>query len=95
MQKIIVTLVAIIVFLGAGTTAEAAKPTNWRYTEITYEVHENETLEDIAKVYIAKNTYAERELKEFMSGIVEMNDWLLERDVHAGDKLRIAYWEKI
>ena len=39
-----------------------------------------------------KNTYGPRELKEFKSGIVQLNDWLLTRDLQAGDKVKVNYW---
>ena len=41
-----------------------------------------------------KNTYGPRELREFIEGIRELNEWLLQRDIAAGDTLRINYWEK-
>ena len=44
---------------------------------------------------MAKNTYGPRELKEFKSGIVQLNTWLLSRDVQAGDKVKVNYWVRI
>ena len=50
-------------------------------------------LAEIAKP-MAKNDYGPREIREFTSGIKELNDWLLQRDIKAGDELHINYWVK-
>ena len=57
-----------------------------------YTVQAGDSLESIAQAYMAKNTYGPRELKEFKSGIVQLNDWLLTRDLQAGDKVKVNYW---
>ena len=58
----------------------------------SYVVQAGENLETITVSYMEKNTYGLREFKEFQSGIIEINPWLLEREIQAGDVLNINYW---
>lgn len=93
MKKALITMMAVL-FLGLmGTNAEAAGQ-NWNLVEDSYMVQQGDTLEGIAEKYMKKNTYGPRELREFVAGIKELNDWLLTREAKPGDTLRINYWEK-
>lgn len=87
-RSIILTAVAIFVL----TTNCFAS--SYELVEAVHITAVNESLDDIAKIYMQKNTYAEREFKEFRSGIIELNPWLLDRGLKAGDELRINYWTK-
>ena len=64
------------------------------YVRELYQVEENDTLNSIVLMYMKKNTYGEREVNEFTYGIIELNSWLLDRDLKTGDILDIRYWKK-
>lgn len=59
-----------------------------------YVAQTGDSLDSITVAYMSKNTYGSREFKEFRAGIMELNPWLLKRDVHEGDVIRINYWVK-
>lgn len=83
------TLIAVSI---AGVTY-ATEP-DWKLIEAEYTVQQSDTLDSIALDFIEKNTYGKRELNEFKSGIIELNPWLLERELKCGDVLHINYWIK-
>lgn len=64
----------------------------------TYVVKAGDTLEYIAEIYIPKNTYSEREQKEFIGGIIELNiekyPEIRYSRIYVGDELKINYWVK-
>lgn len=61
--------------------------------EEIYTVKYGDTLSEIAEVYIQKNTGGERDLEEFMQGIVEHNPVLWNnKTIHPGQELKITYW---
>lgn len=67
--------------------------------EDTYTVKQDDTLWSIASIYIDKNTHGPRDIREFMSGIAELNyDRIFKgREpalIYPGDELRINYWVK-
>lgn len=64
--------------------------------ETVYTVQPGDTLWDISEEYMQKNTGGRRYILEFMSGIRELNPWLLEThdQIQPGDKLTITYWVK-
>lgn len=66
-----------------------------RYEEL-YTVQDGDTLLGIASKYIAKNTYAPRELHEFAEGIREANprSFVIGNYVKVGEVLVIRYWER-
>ena len=65
-----------------------------RMVEEIYVVEPGDTLWSIGEEYREKNTGGRRYLPEFISGIRELNPWLLEThdQIQPGDKLRINYW---
>jgi nucleoid-associated protein YgaU len=64
--------------------------------ETVYTVQPGDTLWDISEEYMQKNTGGRRYILEFMSGIRELNPWLLEThdQIQPGDRLTITYWVK-
>jgi hypothetical protein len=66
---------------------------SWTLVEDTYTVKAGDTLTTIAQQYIKKNTYGQRNVEEFIEGIMELNN-MTATDIHVGDKLRINYWVK-
>lgn len=63
---------------------------NWVLIQDIHQVMEGETLDSITRDYMKKNTYGDREFKEFREGIIELNN--LHGEVVPGQKLRINYW---
>lgn len=87
MKKVFFLLAAMMIMISATCLASP-----YRLVEAEYTVQAGDSLESIAQAYMEKNTYGPRELKEFKSGIVQLNDWLLTRDLQAGDKVKVNYW---
>ena len=98
--KIFVSFITVMLFwvglVSAGHTVkkEEAFIQNYVYVKEIYEVSKNETLDTITDKFIKKNTYGPREHREFRQGIIELNTWLLERELKAKDRLEIRYWRK-
>ena len=90
MVKFIVTLVAVLM-MGLASTCMAA---GYQLMQDKYTAENGDSLDSITIKYISKNTYGVREFKEFKSGIIELNPWLLEREVKPGDIIYINYWIK-
>lgn len=68
-----------------------------KLVEDTYTVKEGDTLWSISAKYMEKNTYGPRDIREFMSGIVELNyDQVFKRRepalIYPGEELKISYW---
>lgn len=57
-----------------------------------YTVQENDTLDSIAREFITKNTYGQREIREFTAGIRELNNILPGDEVNQGQIIKISYW---
>ena len=87
MKKVFFLLAAMMIMISATCLASP-----YQLVEAEYTVQAGDSLESIAQAYMAKNTYGPRELKEFKSGIVQLNDWLLTRDLQAGDNVKVNYW---
>ena len=87
MKKVFLLLTAMMIMISSTCLASS-----YQLVEAEYTVQAGDSLESIAQAYMAKNTYGPRELKEFKSGIVQLNTWLLSRDVQAGDKVKVNYW---
>ena len=64
----------------------------YKLVEAEYTVQTGVSLDTTAEAYMEKKTYGPRELREFKSGIVQLNEWLIGRDVQAGDIIKINYW---
>lgn len=62
--------------------------------EDTCTVRPGDTVWDIACMYVERNTGGPRDVREFISGIEELNPGLRERhdQVAPGDVLRVNYW---
>ena len=62
--------------------------------EAVHTVQPGDTLWSISEDYLQKNTGGRRYLLEFMSGIREMNPWLVDThdQLQVGDKITIHYW---
>jgi hypothetical protein len=90
MKKVFLLLTAMMIMISSTCLASS-----YQLVEAEYTVQAGDSLESIAQAYMAKNTYGPRELKEFKSGIVQLNTWLLSRDVQAGDKVKVNYWVRI
>ena len=87
MKRVLFLLTAMMIMI--SSTCMAA---SYRLVEAEYSVQEGDSLDSIAVEYMSKNTYGPREFKEFKSGIVQLNEWLMNRDVQAGDMVRVNYW---
>jgi nucleoid-associated protein YgaU len=62
-----------------------------------YTVQSGDTLWAISEVYMAKNTYGKRDIREFYHGIIENNYDAVFVDrvpglIRPGDKLEINFW---
>lgn len=85
---VVVLIMATVVFTGFS---EAAIP-KWVLIHDVHHVVEGETLDEITRTYMAKNTYGPREFNEFREGIIELNGLRGKTDLHAGQELNINYW---
>ena len=86
MRKIFLVL---LVMLSFSTVVHAV---DYEYVVEDYIVQQDETVEDIAGKFILKNTYGPREIREFISGIRELNDISNNVDVIQGQTIKISYW---
>ena len=88
----IIAAVGISAVLSLG----AADGDDYRVVEEVYTVQEGDTLWSIGEAFVEKNTYGQRYLPEFIEGIKQNNDFLVEShgQVEPGQKLRITYWVK-
>lgn len=93
------------VIVGAGLVLAAVMVSgfenkeNYQLVEETYIVRYGDTLWSIAGKYMDKNTYGRRDIREFISGIVELNynRTFKGREpalIYPGDELRVNYWVK-
>lgn len=90
----VVLLIATVVLSGFNTSeaAEVGDALKWVLIHDVHYVTDGETLDEITKAYMAKNTYGPRDFKEFREGIIELNGLRGKTDLHAGQELRINYW---
>lgn len=86
MKKIFLVFLIVLSF---STIVHAA---DYKYVVEDYIVQQGETVEDIAGKFILKNTYGPREIREFISGIRELNDIPNNEDVIQGQAIKISYW---
>ena len=87
------TIIAAI-GISAALSLGAADGHDYRIVEETYTVQQGDTLWTIGQAFIAKNTYGRRYLPEFIEGIKQLNEELVEShgQVEPGQKLRVTYW---
>lgn len=94
LNGIAVISLIIVIAIVCGFTD---KPKGELVTE-TYIVQQGDTLWSISDKYMQKNDYGPRDIREFVSGIVESNydDVFKYRDgnhyVYPNDQLKINYW---
>lgn len=102
LKRIILTgglVMAAIVFSGFSSseategTTEISTP-KWILIHDVHYVMNGESLDEITKTYMAKNTYGPREFKEFREGIIELNNLRDKEELHIGQELSINYWVK-
>ena len=87
MRKAFTLLIALMITLSSTCLANS-----YKLVEAEYTVQAGDSLDTIAAAYMEKNTYGPRELREFKSGIVQLNEWLIGRDVQAGNIIKTNYW---
>lgn len=89
------TIIAAI-GISAALSLGAADGDDYRVVEDVYTVQEGDTLWSIGEAFVEKNTYGQRYLPEFIEGIKQNNDFLVEShgQVEPGQKLRVTYWVK-
>lgn len=86
MRKI---FLALLIVLSFSTVVHAA---HYKYVVEDYIVQQGETVEDIAGKFVLKNTYGSREIREFASGIRELNDIPNNENIIQGQAIKISYW---
>jgi hypothetical protein len=85
----------ILVLMTLAMMFSHCAASSYALVEDAYTAKYGDSLNSIALTYMSKNTYGAREFKEFKAGIIELNPWLLERDIRPGDKVRINYWVEV
>ena len=87
MKRVFLLLAAMMIMISSTCLSSP-----YRLVEAEYSVKSGDTLDTIAEDYMARNSYGPRELQEFKSGIIQLNVWLMGRDVQAGDVVKVNYW---
>ena len=89
-------IVGLAIVLTGGTNEHA----NAELKQEVYTVKQDDNLWSISEEYMQKNDYGPRDIREFVSGIVELNyDEIFKyrdgnHDVYPNDQLKINYWVK-
>ena len=94
MKRYLFIAVFVVSFFASGMPVCSAAEAGYTLVEATYTVQAQDTLQSIAVEYMAKNTYGEREVHEFMAGIRQLNEDLVTGTIHTGEVIRINYWVK-
>ncbi len=84
-----IVLVVMALLIGFSSVCFAH---GYKLIQDKYVVQAGDSLDSITTTFMRKNTYGPRGFDEFRSGIIELNEWLLDRDVRQGDELHINYW---
>lgn len=87
------TIIAAI-GISAALSLGAADGKDYRIVEEVYTVQSGDTLWSIGETFMEKNTYGRRYLPEYIEGIKQLNEELVEShgQVTPGQKLRVTYW---
>ena len=87
------TIIAAI-GISAALSLGMADGKDYRVVEETYTVQSGDTLWTIGEAFMAKNTYGRRYLPEYIEGIKQLNEELVEShgQVEPGQKIRVTYW---
>lgn len=87
------TIIAAI-GISAALSLGMADGKDYRVVEETYTVQQGDTLWTIGEAFMAKNTYGRRYLPEYIEGIKQLNEELVEShgQVEPGQKIRVTYW---
>ena len=85
-------IVAATIFSGFSTSEATEGDAKWVLIHDVHYVMDGETLDEITKAYMAKNTYGPRDFKEFREGIIELNGLRGKTKLYAGQELNINYW---
>ena len=81
-------------FLAAVLSLGVADGHPWQLVEETYTVQQGDTIWTIGETFMEKNTYGRRYLPEFVQGIIQTNEELVESNgqVEPGQEIRVTYW---
>ena len=97
LKKIILTggLIAAATIFSGFSTSEAAEEgvtPKWVLIHDVHYVMNGESLDQIVRDYMTKNTYGPRGFEEFREGIIELNGLRGKTELHDGQELKINYW---
>jgi nucleoid-associated protein YgaU len=92
-----ILLIGLLITIAVSCGNANRPPVPGHMVTETYIVQSGDVLWTIAAKYMDKNTYGPREIREFYSGIIELNydDVFVGREpglVLPGDRLKINYW---
>jgi hypothetical protein len=91
-----VGLAIVVVLIALSLTGFADNPKDYELKTETYIVQDGDTLWGIAETYIHKNSYGTRDIREFKTGIQQLNydryPDIKSGLIHPNDELKIKYW---
>ncbi|MDF2535506.1 MAG: Peptidoglycan-binding lysin protein [Bacillales bacterium] len=91
-----VGLAILVVLIALSLTGFADNPKDYELKTDTYIVQKGDTLWNIADTYMQKNSYGTRDIREFKTGIQQLNydryPEIKSGLIHPNDELQISYW---